>query len=308
MLDRTFCHGAGKALPSILEIKRTLAGQRKEFRCRLVEREADSAVVLFVSRADLPGGHLTLPPGTVTLGHFWPARAYNVYHWLTPAGATLAHYFNLADDTAIDEATIRWRDLAVDVLVQPGRPARRARRGRAARRPDPATAGPHRGAPTGRARCSSTRGGRRARSRAPTSLWPRALREWSRSMITAGAAGEPGRGPRRRRGGGRDRPRPAAARGRRAGRHRAPTPTPPPARWRRCGSSPASTPWTCRSRTSAGPAWWSASSRWPALCARATAPASRRRGAGAGPRPLRAGGRQAGRRGHAGGHRPVRRR
>jgi hypothetical protein len=112
------------SLPTILEIKRTLGGLRKEFQCRLVERQPGRAVVLFVSSARYQVGDLALPPGTVTLGHFWQGRAYNVYHWLTPSGATLAHYFNLAAETAIEDATIRWLDLALDVLVLPAAPAR----------------------------------------------------------------------------------------------------------------------------------------------------------------------------------------
>jgi predicted RNA-binding protein associated with RNAse of E/G family len=111
-------------LPTILEIKRTLDGLRKEFRCQLLERGSDRAVVLFVSSQRYEVGGLVLPPGTVTLGHFWEARAYNVYHWLAPSGATLAHYFNLAADTEIGEVTIGWLDLALDVLVPAGAPAR----------------------------------------------------------------------------------------------------------------------------------------------------------------------------------------
>jgi hypothetical protein len=112
------------ALPSIVEIKRTLTGQRKEFRCRLVEGDADRAVVLFISGSIYQVYGLTLPPGTVTFGHFWRQRDYNVYHWLTPAGTTLAHYFNLAADTTLEDGIIRWTDLALDLLVEPGAPPR----------------------------------------------------------------------------------------------------------------------------------------------------------------------------------------
>jgi hypothetical protein len=108
-------------LPEILEIKESLAGARKQFRCRLLERTAGSAVVLFVSRVVYTVADLALPPGTITFGHFWTDRPYNVYHWLTPGGATLAHYFNLADGTALDGETLRWRDLTVDLLVRPDR-------------------------------------------------------------------------------------------------------------------------------------------------------------------------------------------
>jgi hypothetical protein len=110
------------SLPTILEIKRTLDGGRKEFRCQLVERQSDRAIVLFISSKPYLVGGLPLPAGTVTLGHFWRDRPFNVYHWLDPVGATLAHYFNLAAETAIDEDRISWSDLAIDVLVRPGAP------------------------------------------------------------------------------------------------------------------------------------------------------------------------------------------
>jgi hypothetical protein len=110
---------APAGLPTILEIKSTLSGQRKEFRCHLVAGAPGRATVLFVSSTSYQVAGLPLPPGTVTLGHFWESRDFNVYHWLTPAGQTLAHYFNLCADTAIAPDTIRWRDLAVDVLVRP---------------------------------------------------------------------------------------------------------------------------------------------------------------------------------------------
>ena len=43
-----------------------------------------------------------LPAGTVSVGHFWADRPYNVYHWLDRAGQTLGYYFNICDQTRID--------------------------------------------------------------------------------------------------------------------------------------------------------------------------------------------------------------
>jgi len=60
-----------------------------------------------------------LPAGTVSVGHFWADRHYNVYHWLDPAGQTLGYYFNICDQTRIAAGVIEWRDLTVDVLALP---------------------------------------------------------------------------------------------------------------------------------------------------------------------------------------------
>jgi predicted RNA-binding protein associated with RNAse of E/G family len=103
--------------PEILEIKETLAGARQTFTCRAIARRAGEVVVLFVLPADRAVDGLLLPAGTVTFGYFWGDRPYNVYHWMTPAGVTIAWYVNVADRTRIDETTLAFRDLAVDVLL-----------------------------------------------------------------------------------------------------------------------------------------------------------------------------------------------
>jgi hypothetical protein len=111
-------------LPEIREVKTTLQGERHEFRCRVLARTGaavgDAITVLFISDREYQVADLVLPPGTITFGHFWGGRPYNVYHWLTPDGRTVAHYFNLSSDTVIDETTLHWKDLAVDVLARPG--------------------------------------------------------------------------------------------------------------------------------------------------------------------------------------------
>jgi hypothetical protein len=107
--------------PAILEIKRTLDGREKRFDCRLLARAADGrhAAVLWVSPAPMHVHGVDLPAGTVSVGHFWTDRHYNVYHWLEPAGKTIGYYFNICDETRIGAGVIEWRDLTVDVLALP---------------------------------------------------------------------------------------------------------------------------------------------------------------------------------------------
>jgi len=73
-----------------------------------------------MSERDRPikGSDLVLRKGTLTVGHFWTDRPYNVYHWLDQ-GKTVAFYVNIATDTTIDAAAIAYRDLVVDVLIRP---------------------------------------------------------------------------------------------------------------------------------------------------------------------------------------------
>lgn len=104
----------------ILEIKRTWDGREKRFECTVLARAGTHLVVLFVSEGEMRVHDVLLPAGTVTFGHFWTDRPYNVYHWLDGStGDTLGYYFNVSEDTRVEDDTLSWRDLIVDVLVSP---------------------------------------------------------------------------------------------------------------------------------------------------------------------------------------------
>ncbi|MEK6225860.1 MAG: DUF402 domain-containing protein [Chloroflexota bacterium] len=105
----------------ISERKTRLDGSIVEYTCERLSVEAGRrAVVRYVGEQDRPieGTDLVLRKGTVTVGHFWTDRPYNVYHWLE-AGRTVGFYVNIATDTTIEPAMIAYRDLVVDVLIRP---------------------------------------------------------------------------------------------------------------------------------------------------------------------------------------------
>ena len=105
----------------ITERKTRLDGSVVDYACETLALEPGRrAVVRYVSEQDRPieGTDLVLLKGTVTVGHFWTDRPYNVYHWLE-GGRTVALYVNIATDTTIQPGTIAYRDLIVDVLIRP---------------------------------------------------------------------------------------------------------------------------------------------------------------------------------------------
>jgi len=107
--------------PPITERKTRLDGSVVEYACETLIVEPDRrAVVRYVTEEDRPlkGTDLVLRKGTVTVGHFWTDRPYNVYHWLDH-DKTVALYINIATDTTITTAAIDYRDLVVDVLIRP---------------------------------------------------------------------------------------------------------------------------------------------------------------------------------------------
>ena len=106
---------------TITERKNRLDGSVVEYVCEpLVVEEGRRAVVRYVTERDrvIEGTDLVLRKGTVTVGHFWTDRPYNVYHWLD-GGRTVAFYVNIATDTTIEPALITYLDLVVDVLIRP---------------------------------------------------------------------------------------------------------------------------------------------------------------------------------------------
>ncbi len=78
------------------------------------------AVVRYVADREraLAGTDLVLKAGTVTIGHFWVDRPYNVYHWLD-GERTIALYVSAAADTGIAPGAASYTDLVVDVLLRP---------------------------------------------------------------------------------------------------------------------------------------------------------------------------------------------
>ena len=64
-------------------------------------------------------GSLTLRPGTVSYGFYWPDRPYVLYKWFDENGDVVGDYFSLADSVRLSAQEFSWRDLVVDILVLP---------------------------------------------------------------------------------------------------------------------------------------------------------------------------------------------
>jgi uncharacterized protein len=103
----------------VLEVKRTLDGAAHTFPCVAAEVTPCRAVLLYAISEGRCIAGVELAAGTVTIAYYWADRPYNVYHWVSPAGETLAWYFNLSGPARIGDGRVEWEDLEVDVLVTP---------------------------------------------------------------------------------------------------------------------------------------------------------------------------------------------
>lgn len=103
----------------IKEIKHTLAGDRQEFVCQLLERSAGRAVLLYPIVHARRVADVLIPANSTTYAYYWTDRPYNVYHWVDEEGRTIAFYINLAREVVIRQDAVEWYDLAVDLLITP---------------------------------------------------------------------------------------------------------------------------------------------------------------------------------------------
>lgn len=106
---------------AITERKTRLDGSATEFVCEpIVLEPGRRAVLRYVSDREwtIADTDIRVPAGTVTVGHYWVDRPYNVYHWLA-GGRTLAYYCNVVTDTRIEADLVAYTDLVVDVLLHP---------------------------------------------------------------------------------------------------------------------------------------------------------------------------------------------
>jgi len=103
----------------IVEIKTTLAGERKQFECELLKFVQGEVVVTYRMPRDVQLEDLLLRKDSLSIGYFWEDRAYNAYHWIDEQCQTLALYFNICDNTRISRQQVAWRDLSVDILITP---------------------------------------------------------------------------------------------------------------------------------------------------------------------------------------------
>ncbi|NLG29452.1 MAG: DUF402 domain-containing protein [Chloroflexi bacterium] len=64
-------------------------------------------------------GPLTLETGGILVERYYPARWYNVMALYIPTGVLLGWYCNITRPAEVTADTIRWSDMALDLLVLP---------------------------------------------------------------------------------------------------------------------------------------------------------------------------------------------
>ena len=109
--------GIQAVLPAIKEIKHNLDGTTEQFDCHLLHRDTAYVVLCYVSERAYEVAGAKLPAGSLTIGHYWRARAYIVWEMYNPQAELQGYYIHLCSDVKLDEGLVEWHDMSVDVWV-----------------------------------------------------------------------------------------------------------------------------------------------------------------------------------------------
>ncbi|HML98313.1 MAG TPA: hypothetical protein PKD75_07515 [Tepidiformaceae bacterium] len=106
---------------SYREVKVKPDGTELAYTTSLVHRDPRLVIVRFLMQqgGGPPNLPVVVPPGSVSYGYFWARRPYNVYRWLGPGGALIAHRFDAVTAVRITADEVRYRDLALDWWALP---------------------------------------------------------------------------------------------------------------------------------------------------------------------------------------------
>jgi hypothetical protein len=106
-------------MSSCLEKKLALSGETHVYSCELISLVNGVGILRYVIDRQYDVAGYILSPGDVTLAVYWEDRPYTLYVWLRKSARDRAYYFNIADSVVLSHEEFSWRDLAVDILVEP---------------------------------------------------------------------------------------------------------------------------------------------------------------------------------------------
>jgi hypothetical protein len=100
-----------------IETKILLTGAVHQYPCELLYFENTFGILRYAVDKEYHVSGMRLVPGDVTLALYWTDRPYTLYIWQMNASKRAAYYFNIADNISLLPGEFRWRDLAVDILI-----------------------------------------------------------------------------------------------------------------------------------------------------------------------------------------------
>jgi hypothetical protein len=104
----------------IPEKKILLSGEVRTYFCEPVLFSKDFGILKYLIDRSYDINGTKLCPGDITYALYWTDRPYTLYIWHLNQGKDKAYYFNIADRIVLKPTEFIWRDLVVDIIVDPG--------------------------------------------------------------------------------------------------------------------------------------------------------------------------------------------
>jgi len=106
-------------MQEIDEVKIHKNKETQRFRCRVLQRSADSIVLYYRSSEQATVSDTVIPRGSVTLAHYWTGRQYVLWRMFDPCGVLLGTLFHICRAVTISDTEVTYIDLVVDIWISP---------------------------------------------------------------------------------------------------------------------------------------------------------------------------------------------
>ncbi|HUL00690.1 MAG TPA: DUF402 domain-containing protein [Nitrospirota bacterium] len=98
-----------------------LSGEVHTYSCELIYYSTDFGILKYIIKSNYDLNGVKLAPGDITYSLYWINRPYTLYIWQLNNGKDVAYYFNVADKISLKPSEFIWRDLVIDILIDPKR-------------------------------------------------------------------------------------------------------------------------------------------------------------------------------------------
>lgn len=112
-------HKTQISLQKILEIKRHKNKPEQRFPCDLALREEGHIVIVYHAENAGRIADIHIAPGSTTVAHYWQGGGYVLWRMFAADGSLIGSLFHICASTAIQEASVSYDDLILDIWITP---------------------------------------------------------------------------------------------------------------------------------------------------------------------------------------------
>ncbi len=106
-------------MQKIEEIKRHKNKPEQHFLCDLALREQDHIVLVYHASSSGRIADIDIAPGSTTIAHYWQSGGYVLWRMFAADHTLVGTLFHICANTDIQEASVSYDDLILDIWITP---------------------------------------------------------------------------------------------------------------------------------------------------------------------------------------------